>query len=71
MPDLDPENQFTVTDPLCGKALCIDQVVSEQDHGGWVYFFCSRARRKRFFSDPERYATNDIHPPSGADNDRP
>lgn len=71
MPDLGPDKEIKITDPVCGKALCIDQVVAEEDYGGWAYFFCSHACRKRFLSDPKRYATIDIQLASGADKDRP
>lgn len=43
-----------VTDPVCGRRVDIDKTVQEQ-HGGWVYFFCSADCRRRFAEDPNRY----------------
>ncbi len=54
-----------VTDPVCGSEIELDDSLPRAEHGGWVYFFCSRACRSRFLEDPGRHA---VSPPSAAAN---
>ncbi|MCT8971520.1 YHS domain-containing protein [Microbaculum marinisediminis] len=47
---------MTVTDPVCGAQVDIDDVVAQADHDGWAYFFCSTRCHQRFRESPETYA---------------
>ncbi|MBU2582249.1 MAG: YHS domain-containing protein [Alphaproteobacteria bacterium] len=65
------EKELTRTDPVCRKTLTLDQVVAQEEHNGWAYFFCSYACQKTFLEDPKHYATNDINLASKAGQGSP
>ncbi|MGE0333969.1 MAG: YHS domain-containing protein [Gammaproteobacteria bacterium] len=46
---------MTVTDPVCGMQVDIQEAAAQEDHGGWAYFFCSAQCHRLFTANPERY----------------
>lgn len=55
------DRAITVVDPVCGKAVDLNDVVAHESYGGWAYFFCSAQCRNRFLADPGRYASAPAH----------
>lgn len=60
MMKFDPKNlasdkDISVTDPVCGMRLTLDEVAAEEIHEDWAYFFCSEKCHQLFVSEPERY----------------
>jgi Cu+-exporting ATPase len=49
------ERTMTVTDPVCGMQIDIQEAAAQEDHGGWAYFFCSAQCHRLFRGNPERY----------------
>jgi YHS domain-containing protein len=45
-----------VKDRVCGKQFYLDEAATQQDHEGWVYFFCSAKCHRLFVEAPGRYA---------------
>lgn len=45
-----------VDDPVCKITIPLEDVVAEEEFGGWAYFFCSNACHARFLKTPTRYA---------------
>jgi len=45
------------TDPVCKKAVLVCRIVSE--HDGEAYYFCSRACKTTFDTDPAKYLCQD------------
>jgi Cu+-exporting ATPase len=59
-----------VTDPVCGMSLDPEKAVAREDHGGWVYFFCSNSCHLLFKQSPERFAQkHKVAPPGEAAGD--
>lgn len=44
-----------VTDPVCQMQIDVDKVASQEEHGGWAYFFCSLQCHRLFKAHPQRY----------------
>ncbi len=55
MAAFEPEKDVAVTDPVCGMSLSPDKAAAREEHGGWVYFFCSNACHRLFLAAPDRY----------------
>lgn len=49
------ERTMTVTDPVCGMQIDIQEAAAREEHGGWAYFFCSAQCHRLFRANPERY----------------
>ena len=49
------ERTMTVTDPVCGMQIDIQEAAAQEDDGGWAYFFCSAQCHRLFRANPERY----------------
>jgi len=43
-------------DPVCGMTVDEDETPERAEYKGRTFYFCARACRERFESDPERYA---------------
>jgi Cu+-exporting ATPase len=58
-----------VKDPVCGSTITIDAAVRQEDHDGWLYFFCSAECHRRFLAAPAGYAERPtwLDPPPGRD----
>lgn len=46
---------MNVTDPVCQMQIDIGKAASQEEHGGWAYFFCSAQCHRLFKAHPERY----------------
>ena len=54
--DIDgPDDIITVTDPVCGARLALDQVARQEDYLGWAYYFCSAKCHARFLEAPGKF----------------
>ncbi len=51
-----------VTDPVCGVEIDMGEVVASEVYGGWAYFFCSDACKRRFVNSPTRYTLSSTAP---------
>ncbi len=71
MPDIHSDKDITITDPVCGETLSLDQVVAHEEHCGWAFFFCSSLCCRRFKADPGQYVSNHLseHTFAGQDGD--
>lgn len=50
-----------VTDPVCGMAFEAEKAAGKREYQGTTFYFCSDSCRKRFDSEPSRYATQAPH----------
>ena len=64
MTDFEPEKEVTVTDPVCGMRLALEKAAAQQEHEGWMYFFCSDACHNLFLAAPERYSARPDEAPA-------
>jgi Cu+-exporting ATPase len=62
---LGEDDDMKITDPVCGRAIELDDSLPLAEHEGWVYFFCSQQCRSRFLDNPDRHA---VAPPQPADS---
>ena len=51
------DQSMTVTDPVCGMHIEIDEAAAQEEHGEWAYFFCSNRCHRLFKADPQPYVT--------------
>jgi len=58
MPDLQAEQEFVVTDPVCGMRLQLEKAAAQEEYEGWACFFCSDTCHRLFLAVPERYSSN-------------
>lgn len=49
------ERRMTATDPVCGKQIDIESAVAQEDHNGWMHFFCSTVCQNRYRQNPQHY----------------
>ncbi len=55
-----------VTDPVCGMEIDMGEVLASEVYGGWAYFFCSDACKRRFANSPTRYTLRSTAPGAAA-----
>jgi Cu+-exporting ATPase len=46
-----------VIDPVCGMRIDSDDAAATAEHGGTMYYFCSRSCHDAFVADPTSYVT--------------
>src|SRR3546814_1899409 len=54
------ERRMTATDPVCGKQIDIESAVAQEDHNGWMHFFCSTVCQNRYRKTPQHYTGQQI-----------
>lgn len=45
----------TVVDPVCGMEISPESAVTQEDHDGTTFYFCSDGCHKAFLNDPHRF----------------
>ena len=68
MDAFEPDEEMTVTDPVCGTRLAFEAVAAREEHQGWAYFFCSKSCHILFLAAPKRYQAGPAQgfgPPTG------
>jgi len=50
------EEAMLVSDPVCGRQIDIDEAAAQEEHDGWVYFFCSAQCHQLFRQCADVYA---------------
>ena len=50
-----PQNDVTVTDPVCGMSVKPDAAKGPVSHDGQEYYFCSDGCKEKFATDPDKY----------------
>ncbi len=51
----DEDRTITVTDPVCGVEINLDDAKAHEVRDGWTHFFCSTACHEKFRNAPGRY----------------